>query len=203
MPTRAAAPSRAQLRGGAPQGGHRAFARLQQPQNLAQQHRLAGARAAHDGQHFAPVHCQVQILVHGKGVARPRQKCSTACRYAPCAHPAGRRGMAAAVMAQNPTSLKAMANSASTTITMVMDADHRGRRARAQALGVGLHAQAPVAADQRNEHPKHHRLGPGQPQVADLHRLGSACQKVRRRRCPWSCRPPACRQPARPAWSTG
>ncbi len=52
-------PGAAQLGGGAAQGGDPAFARLQQPQNLPQQHGFAGARAANDGQHFAPVYLQV------------------------------------------------------------------------------------------------------------------------------------------------
>jgi hypothetical protein len=41
---------------------------LQQPQHLAQQHGLARARSADDGQHLAALHIEVQVLVHGKGV---------------------------------------------------------------------------------------------------------------------------------------
>ena len=45
---------------------------------------------------------------------------------------------------------------------------HRCRCALPQAFGVRLDAQTLVAADQRNQHTKHHRLGGGQRQVGDL-----------------------------------
>ena len=52
----------------------------------------------------------------------------------------------------------------------MIDGDHRGRRALAQALRVGLHAQAEVAADQRDQDAEHHRLRHGQHQVGQAHR---------------------------------
>ncbi|MNT89931.1 hypothetical protein D3C72_2307470 [compost metagenome] len=38
-----------------------------QAQDLAQQHRLARAGAAHQRQHLAALHGEVQVLVHGEG----------------------------------------------------------------------------------------------------------------------------------------
>ncbi|MOA36937.1 hypothetical protein D3C78_1584960 [compost metagenome] len=54
--------------GRAPEHFDAALARLQQPQHLAQQHGLACARAADDGQHFAALDFQVQVLMHGERV---------------------------------------------------------------------------------------------------------------------------------------
>ncbi len=39
-----------------------------EPQHLAQQHRLAGARAAHEREDLAAPHGEVEVLVHGEGL---------------------------------------------------------------------------------------------------------------------------------------
>jgi hypothetical protein len=56
----------AQSRGRLAQHFNGAPGRRFQPQNLAQQHRLARARAAHQRNHLAALHAEVQVLVHHK-----------------------------------------------------------------------------------------------------------------------------------------
>ena len=84
--------------------------------------------------------------------------------------------VSASAMIRIPTLRKATANTASTMMTMVMALTTEAVVPSPRLCVLGL-TQAPVAADQGDEHAKHHRFAHGQPEVGDFHRRGSTCRK--------------------------
>jgi hypothetical protein len=152
-------------------------ARLQQPQDLAQQHRLAGARAAHQGQHLAAVDVQVQVLVHGERALAfakdaPQVDAHHARRPGRRLRPRGRDG---GIGHQKPTLRNRMAKTASTRMTMVMDVTTEAVVPWPRLCWVP--PAGPSGSRSGDQHAEHHRLAHGQPQIADLHRAGSDCRK--------------------------
>src|SRR6185369_14725407 len=100
---------------------HRALLRRFEAQDLAQQHGLAGARAAHQRQHFAPLHGQVQVLVdHGASLGRGEYRAQLADLHHRRSA-AGQGEFGRFHRLQAPTSLNSTANSASTRITLVIE----------------------------------------------------------------------------------
>ena len=102
-----------QLRGGLAQHGHLAACGRLQPQDLAQQHGLAAARAAHNRHELALADGEVKVLVdHGVAPGRAKYRPEFVDLHHGRGHASGRH---------MPMSLKTTANRASTRITMVME----------------------------------------------------------------------------------
>ena len=151
-----------------------ALGRLLQPQDLAQQHGLARARAADDGQHFAALHGEVQVLVHHEALSGAVNTVHS-LRISTIGSPAAGKGRDDRFHGfQTPTSLNRTANSASTRITTVIEVTTDAVVPSPRLWVLGFDAQAEVAADQRDQHAEHHRLDGGQHQVVDVHRLAAA-----------------------------
>jgi|GEM_PF-5222450 len=68
-----------ELRGGLAQHGHAAVGGPGQAQDVAQQHRLAGARSAHEREDLAAPHREVQVLVDGEGLVALAEDGREAC----------------------------------------------------------------------------------------------------------------------------
>ena len=111
--------------------------RLLQAQDLAQQHGLAGARAAHQRHHLAALHGEVQVLVHHEarsGVVNTVHS----LRMSTIGAPAAGTWVSAASCHQIPTSLNSDGEQRVHQDHHRDRGHHRGRRALAQALRVGL-----------------------------------------------------------------
>ena len=112
----------AQLGGGPPQHAHAASRWRVQPQHLAQQHGFAGAGAAHEREHFAPAHGEIEVFVNDHAPALgQREGAGQAPDFNDGFARRGQQGSVAAP-AHMPTLLNSTANSASMRMTAVMAA---------------------------------------------------------------------------------